>query len=250
MGVSPTAICFGIFGRWDTDRYKNICAKILDELKTSYFQTLPAISSLMHKISALLNMQLVLVSCNVPLKQNKINKWFYGIPVYDNPNEITRKLLLDSRFSIEEFPDTTKDAYIYKARINNLNIPLNNVHSDSSVIDFTFFKIKSKTYSVTSKLLYVNHYSANLNDLENLYNASYSDLKSVLNDAHDIIETTDDDTSGVGKKIFYVCSDSASYTIEIIKKKHPNGSKSVEFMSGERSLWPTETPLLHKAETY
>jgi hypothetical protein len=177
----------------------------------------------MKKVFALIFILVGLLNCNIPLKQDKINKWFYGINVYDNANEITKNLLSDNRFKIEESPDTTKDAYIYKARINNPNIPLTSVRSDSSVIEFTLFKLRSKVDSTTVKLLSVNHYFANLNDLDNLYNASYNDLKSILNDAHDNIETTDNDTSGIGKEIYYVSSDNVSQSIKILKRKHPNG---------------------------
>ena len=183
----------------------------------------------MNKVGILIIVIASIFSCNISMKQDQINKWFYGLPVYDNGNEIVKQLLSDNRFIIEEVPDTTNYSYIYRARINK-QYQSTGIYPDSSVIEFTYadYKTKNHTNIPIVKLLTVNYFFSNSKDIENLYETSYSDLKSIFNSSHDVSETLNDKPYAIGKEIIYLKSGNKSQKLQILKTEHINGTKSLE----------------------
>lgn len=182
----------------------------------------------MKKVIFLIAIQVALFGCDRPLKQNKINKWFYGVPIYDDANEVVKMLLSDTRFTILKIPDTTKNTYTCHGKIQQPYLPNNDFRPDSSIIDFTFARFELQTGVTNVKLLIVNYFISNPTNLENLFKKLYNELKPSFTNAHDIMETRNNDTTATGKEFTYVGSKTKSQKLSILKKIHFNGTKSVE----------------------
>jgi hypothetical protein len=180
---------------------------------------------------------LLFSSCYTRLKNENLKTWFYGVPIYKDVSYIRSELISDNRFFQQESTDTTKKWYMYTGTIQKPYLPKGAEKPDSAKIEFSYFhfdtavnKSEDRLDITIVKLLQIEYFYANTDDIEKMFTIAYEDLKQPFVEGHDITTEQDGKEIAAGKNITYQHSKDFSQDLEVTKRTHPNGTKSVRII--------------------
>lgn len=176
-------------------------------------------------------------SCYSRLKNENLKTWLYDVPIYENVSNIRSELISDNRFFQQESTDTTKQWYMYAGTIQKPYLPKGTKQPDSAKIEFSYFhfdtsvnKSEDRLDVTIVKLLQVDYFYTNTDDIEKMFTIAYKDFKQPFVEGHDVTTEQDGKEISAGKNIAYQHSKDFSQDLEVTKRTHSNGAKSVRII--------------------